>query len=54
VNTEVHGDATNWLDKQGIPAISVLLTDYTATDFEQNLAALKAVMRYIANQEEQN
>jgi serine/threonine protein kinase len=52
VNTEVHGDATNWLDKQGIPAISVLLTDYTATDFEQNLAALKAVMRYIANEEE--
>ncbi|MBK8901427.1 MAG: protein kinase [Anaerolineaceae bacterium] len=54
VNIEVHGDATNWLDKQGIPAISVLLTDYTATDFEQNLAAMKAVMRYYANQEEPN
>lgn len=54
VNTEVQGDATNWLDKQGIPAISVLLTDYTATDFAQNLAAVKAVMRYYANQEENN
>ena len=51
VNIEVHGDATNWLDKQGIPAISVLLTDYTATDFEENLAAIEAVMRYYANQE---
>ncbi len=51
VNTEVHGDVTNWLDKQGIPAISVLLTDYTATDFEENLAAIKSVMRFYANQE---
>lgn len=50
VNTEVQGDATNWLDKQGIPAISVLLTDYTATDFEENLAAIQAVMRFYANQ----
>ncbi len=50
VNREVQGDATNWLDKQGIPAISVLLTDYTATDFEQNLAAVESVMRFYANQ----
>ena len=48
VDTEVQGDATNWLDQQGIPAISVLLTDYTATDFEQNLAAIEAVMAYYA------
>ncbi len=52
VNREVQGDATNWLDKQGIPAISVLLTDYTTTDFEQNLAAVEAVMRFYANQED--
>jgi predicted Ser/Thr protein kinase len=51
VNREVQGDATNWLDKQGIPAISVLLTDYTATDFEENLAAVESVMRFYANQE---
>ncbi|MAT99603.1 MAG: hypothetical protein CL608_20870 [Anaerolineaceae bacterium] len=51
VNREVQGDATNWLDKQGIPAISVLLTDYTTTDFEQNLAAVESVMRFYANQE---
>ncbi|MCA9919606.1 MAG: protein kinase [Anaerolineales bacterium] len=51
VDTQVHGDATNWLDSQGIPAISVLVTDYTATDFEQNLAAVAAVMRFYANNE---
>jgi hypothetical protein len=51
VNREVQGDATNWLDKQGVPAISVLLTDYTTTDFEENLAAVESVMRFYANQE---
>lgn len=50
VNREVQGDATNWLDKQGIPAISVLLTDYAVTDFEENLAAIESVMRFYANQ----
>ncbi|WP_420628253.1 protein kinase domain-containing protein [Candidatus Leptofilum sp.] len=49
LNTEVRGDATNWLDSQGIPAISVLITDYTATDFEENLAAIEAVMQFYAN-----
>ncbi|MEZ4590233.1 MAG: M14 family metallopeptidase [Chloroflexota bacterium] len=48
VDTQVFGDATNWLDSQGIPAISVLIKDYTATDFEENLAALQAVMAFYA------
>ena len=51
VDIEVQGDVTNWLDSQGIPAISVLVTDYNATDFEQNLAAIEAVLRFYANQE---
>jgi predicted Ser/Thr protein kinase len=51
VNTQLPGDATNWLDSQGIPAISVLVTDYTTADFDQNLAAVKSVMRYYANAE---
>jgi hypothetical protein len=51
VNTVVQGDATNWLDKQGIPAISVLLTDYTISDFDENLIAIEAVIDYYANQE---
>ena len=49
VDTEVQGDATNWLDQQGIPAVSVLLTDYAVTDFEQNLVAVEAVMAFYAN-----
>ncbi|GJM41159.1 MAG: hypothetical protein DHS20C20_14410 [Ardenticatenaceae bacterium] len=49
LDTEVRGDATNWLDSQGIPAISVLNTDYTVTDFEQNLAAIGAVMQFYAD-----
>ncbi|VAW32499.1 hypothetical protein MNBD_CHLOROFLEXI01-1551, partial [hydrothermal vent metagenome] len=51
VNVEVQGDATNWLDDQAIPAVSVLLTDYTATDYEQNLAAIEAVIAYYADLE---
>ncbi|GJM42909.1 MAG: hypothetical protein DHS20C20_31910 [Ardenticatenaceae bacterium] len=51
VNTIVQGDVTNWLDKQGIPAISVLLTDYTASDFDENLVAVEAVINFYANQE---
>lgn len=51
VNTEVQGDATNWLDQEGIPAISVLLTDYTAADFEENLAAIEAVLEFYATPE---
>jgi predicted Ser/Thr protein kinase len=51
LNVEVQGDATNWLDEQGIPAISVLLTDYAAADYEQNLAAVQAVITYYSNLE---
>lgn len=48
VNQEVNGDATNWLDAQGIPAISVLLTDYRVSDFERNLPAVLSVMGWVA------
>jgi eukaryotic-like serine/threonine-protein kinase len=43
-NTTLNGDATNWLDQEGIPAISVLLPDYTDPDWSNNLAAIRAVM----------
>lgn len=48
VNQEVTGDVTNWLDAQGIPAISVLLPDYRVSDFERNLPAVQAVMDWVA------
>ena len=40
------GDMTNWLAKSGIPAISVLLTDHTDTEWSKNLAGIKALLQY--------
>ncbi|MEW5986291.1 MAG: M14 family zinc carboxypeptidase [Chloroflexota bacterium] len=41
---EINGDATNWLDQQGIPSIFVLLPGYKSADWNDNLAAIKAVL----------
>ncbi len=41
----VNGDATNWLDAQGIPAISVLLPDYSNPDPENNLKAVQELLK---------
>jgi len=45
VNRQLTGDASNWLDSQGIPAIFVLLRNFTSLDWEDNLAAMLAVLR---------
>lgn len=42
------GDMVNWMAKQGIPAISVLLSDYQNTEWTQNLAGVKAVLNAYA------
>jgi len=42
------GDMTNWLAKIGVPAISVLLTDHTGTEWSKNLAGIQAVLTYYA------
>lgn len=42
------GDMTNWLAKIGIPAISVLLTNHTDTEWSKNLAGIQAVLGYYA------
>jgi hypothetical protein len=42
---ETTGDMTNWLAKIKIPAISVLLTNHTDTEFTKNIAGLKAVIK---------
>jgi eukaryotic-like serine/threonine-protein kinase len=44
-NQQINGDVTNWLDRQGIPAISVLLPTYSGADWENNRAAILAVLR---------
>lgn len=49
---EITGDMTNWLAKRGTPAISVLLTDHTSTEWTKNQKGIMAVLaRYGAPQE---
>lgn len=43
---EITGDATNWLAKEGIPAISVLLTNHEDIEFEKNLEGIKEIFNY--------
>ena len=45
---EITGDVTNWLAKQNVPAISVLLTNHTDTEWSKNLAGIKALFAYYA------
>lgn len=44
----LSGDITNWLAKMNIPAISVLLTNHTDTEWAKNLAGIKAVLQSYA------
>ncbi len=40
------GDMTNWLAKINVPAISVLLTNHTDTEWTKNQAGVRAVLDY--------
>lgn len=48
VNTVVTGDATNWLDSIGIPAISVLLPSYSHVDWASHKTAILATLNAYA------
>lgn len=43
---EITGDMVNWLAKEKIPAVSVLLTDHTNTEWSKNKAGIDAILRY--------
>ena len=43
---EITGDMVNWFAKENIPAISVLLTNHTNTEFEKNRAGVEAILNY--------
>jgi hypothetical protein len=45
---EITGDMVNWLAKEKIPAISVLLTDHTNTEWEKNRKGIEAVLKAVA------
>lgn len=42
---EITGDMVNWLAKMNIPAISVLLTNHTDTEWEKNRKGIEAVLK---------
>jgi hypothetical protein len=46
---ETTGDMTNWLAKINIPAISVLLTNHTSTEWTKNKAGIDAILKLYAN-----
>ena len=43
---EITGDMVNWFAKENIPAISVLLTNHTATELTKNKAGIEALLNY--------
>ena len=45
---EITGDAVNWLAKKNIPAISVLLTTHTDTEWNTNLRGIEALLNHYA------
>jgi len=45
---EITGDAVNWLAKNNIPAISVLLTTHDDIEWTKNKAGIKALIKHYA------
>jgi len=43
---EITGDMVNWLAREQIPAISVLLGDKNSTEFTKNRAGLESIIKY--------
>jgi len=43
---ELTGDMMNWLAKINVPAISVLLTNHTDTEWTKNIAGIQAILKY--------
>lgn len=46
---EITGDMVNWLAKEGVPAISVLLTNHIDTEWNKNRAGIEALLKSYAN-----
>lgn len=41
---EITGDMVNWLAKENVPAISVLLTNHTDIEWDKNIAGVEAMI----------
>jgi len=46
---QINGDMVNWMASEDIPAISVLLTDRSGTEFSKNQAGIIAALELLAN-----
>lgn len=46
---DISGDAVNWLAKEGIPGISVLLSDHQNTEWDKNKKGIEALLNYYAD-----
>jgi hypothetical protein len=42
----ITGDMVNWLAKNNIPAISVLLTNHTDVEWDKNKKGIDAILEY--------
>lgn len=47
---QLTGDMVNWLAKNGIPGISVLLTNHTDSEWSKNKAGIDAVLAHYGDQ----
>ncbi len=47
---DITGDMVNWLAKEKIPAISVLLTDHSNVEWEKNWLGIDAVLESVATE----
>lgn len=45
---EITGDATDWMAKEGIPAISVLLSDHTSPEWSKNKGGVEAILQEVS------
>jgi hypothetical protein len=45
----ITGDMVNWMAKEGVPAISVLLSNHQDTEWSKNRAGIEAVINAYAN-----
>ena len=42
----ITGDMSNWITTQNIPAINILLTDHTSTEWTKNKAGIDAILQH--------
>ncbi|OGG41750.1 hypothetical protein A2837_00850 [Candidatus Kaiserbacteria bacterium RIFCSPHIGHO2_01_FULL_46_22] len=47
---EITGDMVNWMAKQGIPAISVLLTTHRDVEWNKNRAGIEALFKHYSDE----